>query len=293
MTIFNFGSINIDRFYTVPSLPKAGETLSATSFGEGLGGKGANQSIAAAQGGAKVMHIGAVGPDGDAVQTQLRDNGVNLDHVACLDIPTGHAIINVDTAGENAIVIFSSANVALTKSQIDAALSGSKKGDTCLLQNETNLVAYIAETARKFGLNVVYSAAPFDLERVKEVLPFVDLLVMNEGEAQNLSDALGLPVEKLPVATVLITLGSAGAIYRSGDTEIQVPAFNVDPVDTTGAGDTYIGFFLAGLDSGLDPRGAMKFASAAAAIQVTRKGTADAIPTLTEVRDFLEIKLAG
>lgn len=160
-----------------------------------------------------------------------------------------------------------------------------------MLQNETNLVAFTAELARELGMRVVYSAAPFDAQSVQEVLPFVDLLVVNEVEAQQLSDALGVSAENLPVAELLVTRGSKGAKYRSGGQEVCVPAFLVDPVDTTGAGDTYLGFFVAGLDVGMDIKGAMTFAAAGSAIQVTRPGTADAIPDLAEVKTFLEERL--
>lgn len=293
MTVFNLGSINIDRFYSVPHLPSAGETLAATAHWSGLGGKGANQSLAAARGGARVVHIGAIGPDGDAVLACLGDAGVNIENVTRLEEHTGHAIISVDSTGENAIVIFSSANLKLTETQVSTALGAAKSGDFCLLQNETNLVSFAAELARNKGLSVVYSAAPFNCDRVKEVLSFIDLLVVNEVEADQLAAALGVTTANLPVAAVLVTRGAAGATYRMGGEEIEVSAFAADPVDTTGAGDTYLGFLVAGFDARMDVRGAMKFASAAAAIQVGRQGTASAIPTLTEVRDFLKLRLTG
>lgn len=294
MAIWNLGSINIDHFYRVPRIPAPGETLAAFEYSTGLGGKGANQSIAAAKGGgASVMHIGAVGPDGDRAVVALADAGVDTSHIATLEVPTGHAIINVDDEGENAIVIFSSANVALAEGQIRTALADAAEGDTCLLQNETNLAAYAAEIARGKGLRVIYSAAPFDADRAAEMLPFTDLLVLNEVEAAQLSEALGVSPAHLPVPEVLITRGADGAIYRSSGVEISVPAFAVDPVDTTGAGDCYLGFFAAGQGAGMDIKGAMTFAAAAAAIQVTREGTADAMPDLQDVKAFLEDRLAG
>jgi len=218
----------------------------------------------------------------------MRAHGVGVEHIVQLDISTGHAIINVDRAGENAIVIFSSANVAQKKSGIAAALDQASARDFLLLQNETNHVRFAAEYAKSKGLHVVYSAAPFDSNRVKEVLPYVDTLVLNEVEGQHLAEALGVTPERLPVAGVLVTRGAKGASYQASGHKTEVPAFAVRAVDTTGAGDTYLGFFVAGLDAGLDIKGAMTFAAAGSALQVTRKGTADAIPSLTEVRDFLE-----
>lgn len=288
MAIFNLGSINVDCLYAVPHLPMPGETLAATAYSFGLGGKGANQSIAATMGGATVMHIGMVGSDGEWAKSALEDFGVSTDLIGEAEVPTGHAIINVDPSGENAIVIFSAANIAQEEGRIDQALTMAAEHDTFLCQNETNLTAYAAEKARGIGMRVVYSAAPFDADAVQEMLPFVDMLVVNEVEARQLGDALGVTPENLPVAQVLITLGADGAEFRSSGEVIRVPGFKVTPVDTTGAGDTFLGFFLAGLDVGLDIKGAMTFASAAAAIQVTRKGTAEAIPDLSEVKEFLE-----
>lgn len=291
MTIWNLGSINIDRIFRVPRLPRPGETLAALSGEAGLGGKGANQSVAAARGGARVMHVGAVGTDGDEVLRELEGAGVDVTHVARLDMPTGQAVVAVDEAGENAIIILSAANVAQDFDRIRSALQGARKGNVLILQNETNLVAETAELARSLGLRVVYSAAPFDADAARAVLPHVDLLVVNAVEADQLARALGVSARNLPVPEVLITKGAEGALWRGGGDEIAVPAFPVTPVDTTGAGDTFLGFFVAGQDAGMDVRGAMRFAAAAAAIQVTRPGTAAAIPGLHEVRDFLEERL--
>jgi ribokinase len=291
MAIFNLGSINIDHFYQVPHLPSPGETLSATGYSVGLGGKGANQSVAAALAGAITIHIGAIGNEGQWTVARMQDFGVETDHVAALDNPTAHAIINVDPQGENAIVICSSANVQQDEKRIEAAFEDATASDFCVLQNETNLVRFTAELAQRRGLRVVYSAAPFEAERVAEVLPFIDMLVLNEVEAGQLSKALGTAIEDLPVKEILVTKGSKGAIYQSADGSIEVPAFDVEPVDTTGAGDTYLGFFIAGLDAGMDVKGAMTFAAAGSAIQVTRHGTAEAIPNLAEVKTFLEERL--
>ena len=291
MAIFNLGSINADYFYQVPHLPMPGETLAAAGYAKGLGGKGANQSIAAAKAGALVHHIGAVGPDGAWAVEELHVAGVGVENIARLDIPTGHAIINIDPEGENAIVIFSSANIAQTESAILTALETGGEGDFLILQNETNLVAFAAELAKSKGMRVVYSAAPFDAEATQDVLPFVDLLAVNAVEADQLSLALGVTAQHLPVAECLITRGADGASYISNGVSIDVPAFKVEPVDTTGAGDTYLGFFVAGRDAGMDIKGAMRFAAAGSAIQVTRHGTAQAIPALTEVKEFLELRM--
>ncbi len=279
MTIYNLGSINIDHFYDVPYLPGPGETLAALGHSTGLGGKGANQSVAAVRAGAEVVHIGAIGRDGGWVAEKLENLGVNIDNIAKIEQPTAHAIINVDQHGENAIVIFSSANVLQDKARISAALSHSTAGDFCILQNETNLVEFTARHAKALGLRVVYSAAPFDADAVSGVLPYIDMLVLNEVEALQLSSTLGVSLDALPVDEVLVTRGAKGVrLIKAGQT-FEMPAFKVEPVDTTGAGDTYLGFFIANLDQGATAVDAMRFAAAGAAIQVTRHGTADAIPS--------------
>jgi len=287
MAVFNLGSINIDYFYTVAHLPTPGETLSASGHQAGLGGKGANQSIAAANGGAKVVHIGAVGPDADWAITKMRAAGVDINHIARLNIPTGHAVINVDPTGENSIVIHSSANMAQDKGAIDAAMLEIGPDDILLLQNETNHIAYTANLAQQRGARVIYSAAPFDADAVRAVLPDVDYLVVNQVEARQLSAELGLAVQNMPVAGLLITEGNKGASFYAGGEVLHVAAFPVLAIDTTGAGDTYIGLFAAALNLGRDIKAAMKFAAAGAAIQVTRKGAAKAIPTAEEITAFL------
>lgn len=285
MAIYNLGSINIDHVYRVPHLPAAGETLSALGYAQGLGGKGANQSVAAARAGACVFHIGAVGPGSDWVLAELAGYGVDLRHVTVGAEPTGHAIINVDPAAENSIVIYPGANRVLSGDMVGAALSGAGAGDTLLLQNETSAQAEAAALAAARGMRVIYSAAPFDIAAVRAVLPQVSLLVMNEGEAAQLRAAEGA----LPPLDCLITKGAQGAEWISAGAEpLFMPAFKVTPVDTTGAGDTFIGTLAAALDLGLPREAAMRRAAAASALQVTRQGAAQAIPTAAEVDAFLQ-----
>lgn len=285
MAIYNLGSINIDHVYRVPHLPAAGETLSALGYAQGLGGKGANQSVAAARAGACVFHIGAVGPGSDWVLAELAGYGVDLRHVTVGAEPTGHAIINVDPAAENSIVIYPGANRVLSGDMAGAALSGAGAGDTLLLQNETSAQVEAAAFAAARGMRVIYSAAPFDIAAVRAVLPQVSLLVMNKGEAAQLRAAEGA----LPSLDCLITKGAQGAEWLSaGAGPLFMPAFKVTPVDTTGAGDTFIGTLAAALDLGLPREAAMRRAAAASALQVTRQGAAQAIPTAAEVDAFLQ-----
>jgi ribokinase len=324
MTIYNLGSINADYFYRVPHFPAPGETLSAESFSSGLGGKGANQSVAAAKAGTEVIHIGAVGPDGDWAIETLGQHGVKTDQIAKVDVPTAHAIITLDPSGENQIVLFSGANAAQDIDRIEAALSAATSADTLLLQNETSHQVVAAEMAVAKGMRVVYSAAPFELAAIEAVLPYVTLLSVNEVEAEQLMGSMDCSLSDLPVEQVLVTKGSKGAtLYNLGQTEvtlspgiagqrptaplggrfasargqaqpsdgewqISIPSFQVDVVDTTGAGDTFTGVFAAGLDLGRSAEQALKWASATAALKVMRAGTADAIPSASEVEAFLK-----
>lgn len=283
--IYNLGSINADKVYHLPHLPAPGETLAALRHVTGLGGKGANQSVAAARAGATVAHIGAVGPDGDWMVRALSDEGVDTAHVARLDTPSGHAVILVDPDGENAIVIHPGANRALPPARIAAALASAAPADWLMLQNETALTAEAARMARAKGMQVAYSAAPFDAAAVRDILPHVTLLMLNAVEAEQLSQALGFGVTDIPVPRLLITRGADGALWhdRTDDTSLRVPALPVTPVDTTGAGDTFAGYLVAGLSRGLAPSAALTRAAAAAALSVTRPGAADAIPTAAEV----------
>lgn len=288
MPILNLGSINIDHVYRLASLPQPGETIAARSLTTGLGGKGANQSIAIARAGGQVRHLGAVGPGSDWALNILSDAGVDTSAVATLDTPTGHAMITVDDAAENAIVLFRGANHEIGDAQVAAALAGSVPGDWLLLQNETNAGQHAAKLAREAGLRVAYCAAPFVPEAVRAVLPYTDLLSVNALEEAQLRDALPELVPQLDGIALLVTYGADGAAHITPEGRVEVSAFKVDPVDTTGAGDTFLGYALAGLDDGMAVEAALRRAAAAAAIQVTRPGAADAIPTAIEVDAFLD-----
>lgn len=287
MAVWNLGSINIDNVYRVPHLPARGETLAATEFTQGLGGKGANMSVAVARAAARVAHIGAVGPDGKWTVERLMEYGVDTRRIEVMQgHATGHANIAVADDGENQIVLFSGSNRAITDDLIGSALAEASPGDIFLTQNETNAQSTAASIAKHMGLRVVYAAAPFDPAAVQDVLPFVDLLVLNEVEAQQLEAELGKPVHKLGVQDVVVTLGAEGCLWlTSGSAETHVPAIPVTPVDTTGAGDTFTGYLVAGLDRGMPMRQALDLATHAGALMVTRLGTADVIPDLKEIED--------
>lgn len=285
--IWNLGSINADNFYQVPHFPGPGETLAATRFDQGLGGKGANMSVAAARAGARVMHIGAVGADGTWALERLLEYGVDTPHITVVDVPTGHANICVDAAGENSIVLFGGANQVLSEQMIGAALTEASPDDVLLMQNETSGQAYAAKTAKTLGLHVAYAAAPFEAGAVAAIMEQIDLLVLNAVEAEQLQGETGVTLSDLPVRDIVVTLGGDGCIWVSNlaKSEVSYPAYTVDPVDTTGAGDTFTGYLIAALDRGMEMADALDLASKAGALMVTRHGTADVIPDLKEIED--------
>ncbi len=289
MTVYCFGSINIDHIYSLPRMPDAGETLATGAYRAALGGKGANQSAAAARAGAHVHHIGAVGADGEAALAELAALGVDCTHVQTAAAATGHALILLDPGGENRIIIHPGANRALDPDAAKAALAGADIGDLLLLQNEAAHQPALAEHAMGLGMEVVYSAAPFDVAAAQAVLPYTNILVLNAVEAAQLKHALGASFEDLPVETVVVTHGAGGASWHArGTPEIHVPAMAADVVDTTGAGDCFTGALAAALEAGMTPPDAMRFAGAAAGLQVAREGAAPAMPARAEIDAALQ-----
>lgn len=283
MTIWNLGSVNADQVYRLPHLPGPGETLAATEFLRGLGGKGANMSVAAVRAGSHVKHIGAVGADGQWMRDRLADYGVDIGQLAVVDGASGHAIIALDQGGENLIIIHPGANIRIDSAGFETVLRDMAPGDLAICQNETNAQADFLRMARARGLRVAYAAAPFSVDAVRAVIDHVDLLVMNAVEAEQLEAAMQTTVADLPVADVVITLGSKGCRWVTAHSDRTFPAPKVAVVDTTGAGDTFTGYLLAGLDQGRDMAAAIALAQQAAAVKVTRLGTADVIPTRDEV----------
>ena len=287
MTVWNLGSINIDNIYHLDHLPGAGETIAATSYQQGLGGKGANMSVAIARAGSHVRHIGAVGPEGRWAVERLMEYGVDTRSISIGDAPTGHANIHIDPSGENQIVIHGGANQTISFDDIQTALREARPGDIFLTQNETNGQAEAIALAKERSMRVVYAAAPFSADAVRQVLPSCDLLILNAVEAEQLSQSLDVNLAQVPVAEMVVTLGGDGARYikATAGTDILIPALKVEAVDTTGAGDTFTGYLVAGLDRGWSMEQSLRRANHAAALMVTRVGTADVIPDLKEIEE--------
>ncbi len=289
MKILNFGSLNIDLVYRVPHIVRPGETLAGFSRATFAGGKGNNQSVALARAGAPVFHAGKIGSDGAWLVKKLKAAGANVRFVKKDPGPTGHAVIQVADNGQNAIVLFPGANRAITRREIRETVAHFGKGDILLLQNEVNAIPEMIKAARKAGMKIWFNPAPFDTAVAGYPLSLVDCLILNEVEAAGLSGKKSVPAamatlaKRFPAAEILITLGAKGAMLRSGTRQYRVPAPKVKAVDTTAAGDTFIGYYAAASIRGLSPRQCLTCACKAAAISVTRKGAADSIPDRKEV----------
>ena len=293
MAIINFGSINIDHVYQVDHFVQPGETLASTHYQQLLGGKGANQSIALAQAGADVCHVGSIHENDAAFKQALIKKGVDCRGVKCSETPSGHAIIQVTPSGENAIVLFGGANQTITAKTVMQALDGTKPSDWVLTQNETSSIDQVLRQAKEKQLKVAFNPAPMS-ESVKSLpLECIDLLIVNETEAaaltekDSLDDIVAVFKEKWSECEVIITLGKAGVMMLKNNDCIKVDAFLVDAVDTTAAGDTFIGYFLSAYSNHTDAKRALIRGCAASAIAVTREGAAQSIPTQKEVDRFL------
>ena len=286
MTIFNLGSINVDHIYKLPHFPSGGETVPSVDYDIGLGGKGINQSIAAVNAGGSVVHIGSIGSESKWILKMLQDLHLETNHIEFSNKTTGHAIIYLDENAENTIVLHAGANHDFQLLNIERSLAKSQEGDWLLLQNETNLGYEAVNYARSRGLKIAYSAAPFDCQKTEELLPFCDLLVLNEVEAWQCKSNIENFGSLTDSIIFIVTRGEMGATcYLNGDIS-TIPALSVAVVDTTGAGDTFLGFLLAAIDNGLELQPALNLASVAAAIQITRGGAVKAIPLLKEVEEF-------
>ncbi len=286
--ILNIGSLNLDYVYAVPHFVEAGETLLAGERKVFPGGKGLNQTVAAARAGARVFHGGAVGADGDMLLGLLREAGADVSAVARVDVPTGHAVIQVTPQGENAILILGGANRAVSRETVEAALQKVEPGDILLLQNEINGLAHIIRRAAEKGLRILFNPAP--MEAAVKTLPLwlLDTLIVNEGEGQALAGDMDALRAAYPKQRILLTQGSRGAYLWTGAELLFQPAFKVKAVDTTAAGDCFLGYYAAALAEGQGYGAALRLAAAASALAVQRPGAAPSIPVRSEVENNLK-----
>ena len=287
--ILNYGSINIDHVYRVDHLVQPGETISSERYRRFAGGKGSNQSIAIARAGAEVYHAGRIGADGLWLKELLEDNGVDTSYIEVADGPSGHAMIQVDDDGENAIVLYGGANHSISWEDAREVLDDFGAGDYLLLQNEISAVPEIIAGGAERGLKVVFNPAPMHNGVLDYPLSEVDCFIFNQVEGGELTgrrgrdDILEAMMDRFPGACVVLTQKDEGVIYADAERRLTVPATTVKAVDTTAAGDTLIGYLLAGVVAGHEMEAALETANRAAAICVTRPGAADSIPWKDEL----------
>ena len=257
MKVLNIGSMNLDHVYQVDHIVQPGETEASFDMNVFLGGKGINQSMALAKAGVAVYHGGMIGEDGQPFLDACKEYGVNADYIKMIEGKTGHAIIQVDKNAQNCILLYGGANQKLTESYVDEVLSNFESGDILLLQNEVNQLPYIVDQAYAKGMQVALNPSPFN-EKLNEVdLKKVSIFLLNEVEGGQITgmtdpeDVLAKMREMFPHAKIVLTLGKDGAKYAEGDVTYYQPIFKVQAVDTTAAGDTFTGYFLAGLIDGM------------------------------------------
>ncbi|WP_032829419.1 ribokinase [Pseudomonas sp. GM74] len=294
------GSLNMDLVTRAPRLPKGGETLIGQSFTTVCGGKGANQAVAAARLGARVSMIGCVGNDayGEALRGALLAEQIDCQAVSTIDGSSGVALIVVDDSSQNTIVIVPGANGALTAEAIDRFDSVIRAAEVliCQLEVPDASVGHALKRGRELGKTVILNPAPVSRPLPSDWYASIDYLIPNESEASALS---GLSVDSLDTARaaatrlialgagkVIITLGAQGSLFADGQRFEHFPAPVVKAVDTTAAGDTFVGGFAAALAAGKDEAQAIRFGQVAAALSVTRAGAQPSIPALSDVQAF-------
>ena len=289
MRVLNIGSLNIDYVYTVDHIILPGETEDTGSRNVFLGGKGINQSCALAKAGVEVWHGGLIGEEGKMFLDACDEYGVNRTFIRTVDGPNGHTVIQIDKNAQNSILLFGGANQRFTKEFIDEILSHFTSEDILLLQNEVNLLGYIVDSAYEKGMTIVLNPSPFN-DKLKTVdMSKIGIFILNEVEGFQLSGEtepekiLSKMHQLYPNARIMLTLGKDGAVYSDGQQKIYQPIFKVQAVDTTAAGDTFTGYFLAGLMAGMPMQDVLRMSAKASSIAVTRAGAVPSIPYREEV----------
>ncbi len=284
-----YGSINIDVTYRVPHIVRKGETIPSIKEEKGIGGKGANQSVALSKAGSDVYLAGRIGSDGVFILYALEDYGVKISNVAISkENPTGKAIIQVDAEGDNSIILFPGANALTEKDHIDAVLSKFKKGDYLVLQNEINNLEYLINKGRELGLVLCLNPSPITEEVLKLDYSKVDIVFINEIEGKALlnsrkrlsyEDMAHLLGKKYPKTEIVLTLGSDGSYYINGNEIVYQGIIDYPVFDTTAAGDTFLGYFIASRIKGKSVNDCLYYASKASGIAVSSTGAAKSIPS--------------
>ena len=290
MKVLNYGSMNIDHVYQVDQIVQPGQTIDSYGVNVFPGGKGMNQSIAIARAGCRVYHAGNIGADGQFMKELLEEAGADCTWLRTVEVGTGSTFIQVDSNGQNCIVLNGGANRANSKEYVDEVLANFGEGDLVLLQNEINEVGYIIDKAYEKGMIIVVNPSPMNEKILACDLKKVSMFLMNEDEGmaitgkQEAADILAAMTEMYPNAQTVLTLGSKGSVYQGNGRTIEQKAFRVKAVDTTAAGDTFTGYLLAGMARGEDMAKCLEEGSKASAIAVTREGATTSIPVLAEVQ---------
>ncbi|MCR4713037.1 MAG: ribokinase [Treponemataceae bacterium] len=289
MKVLSFGSLNIDYVYQIDHIVSNGETESTSGMRENCGGKGLNQSIALARAGVSVWHAGMVGSEGQLLIDACVKNGVNTDFIRMTKGRSGHTIIQVDKNGNNSIILFGGANRCMTETFIDEVINNFESGDMIILQNEINLLDVIIDKAFSKGMKIVLNPSPYDKALDECDLKKVSFFILNEIEGNQMTGEkepekiLAGIHEKYPDAKIVLTLGSEGSMYFDDGKTYRQGIYKVKAVDTTAAGDTFTGFFVASIIKGMKSEEGLSLAAKAAAIAVTKPGALDSIPALDEV----------
>jgi len=285
-----FGSVNADLFLRVPKLPKPGETILTQGYDFRPGGKGANQAAAAARAGGDVKMVGCVGqdPHAEPLLEALRETGVDIEHVARRDSVTGTALVMVEEGGENQIVVASGANLNVSAEQLPDALL--TRETTLVLQMEVPVkeIEAVIWRARQASSRVVLNLAPAgDIDEA--ALRACDVLVVNEGEAESLAGVADTPenharsfAERYAL-NCIVTLGGSGSVLATDNMLFRIQALEIDPVDTVGAGDAFVGVLAASLDTGAAMSYALRQATVAAGLACLQEGAQTGLPTLAEI----------
>ena len=283
MKVLCFGSLNLDIVFAVEHFVRSGETISSKERTLNAGGKGLNQSVALAKAGAEVYHAGNIGPDGKLLIDTLRENGVNTDYIRTVDDVSGQAIIQVDKTGQNCIMLYDGANTKVDSEQINAVLKNFGAGDTIVLQNEINAMPEIIEKAKAKGMRVALNPSPITKALTRYPLHLVDVFIVNEIEGEALTrknkpeDIVKVMAIKYPDAEIVLTLGKDGVLYYDGINTYKQESYKVIAADTTAAGDTFTGYFLQFSQEVSVPE-ALRIATVASGIAVSREGAAKSIP---------------
>lgn len=291
------GSINMDLVTIVDRKPLDGETITGKDFMQIGGGKGANQAISIGKLGKEVTFLGKVGKDayGQELKNEMKKNKINTDKIEESDGPTGLATIIVDKKGENSIIVVPGANGKVDREYIDKHKDLIKNASILLCQLELPLdtVKYAFETAKKNGVKTILNPAPAMKEAV-ELLPLSDIIILNETEFDIISENKSNSKEEIlnnsqklfdkGVDELIVTLGSKGALYINKESHMELEAYKVEAVDTTAAGDSFIGGFIAYLNEGIQK--AIDMGMKAGAIAVTRMGAQSSLATKEEVESF-------